>query len=88
MNPAPSTDANPSGVKPKPFIWECGAIREERADDDVGGKGALWAGADVDADADVAFIVAVRVQEGKFWLYLALIPTVFLILQLTMQVCQ
>jgi len=62
MNPAPSTAANPSGVNPKPFIWECGAIREERpADDDVGGKGALWAGADADVDAEVVFIVAVRV---------------------------
>jgi hypothetical protein len=65
MNPAPSTDANPSDVKPKPFIWECGAIRDERADGDVGGKGALWAGAEVDVDADVAFIVGVHLSIGK-----------------------
>lgn len=53
-NPAESTFAYPSGVSPRPLICEWGAIRDDRAADvALGGRGALWAGAELDPEATV-----------------------------------
>lgn len=40
MNPAPSGAAKPSDVSPSPFMWEWGAILEERALDVADGGGS------------------------------------------------
>lgn len=46
-------------------MCEWGAIRDERpADEDVGGSGALWAGAAFDAEDVLAFIVVDSDKSG------------------------
>lgn len=65
MNPAPSDAAYPSAFSPRPLICECGAIREERVADAVGGGGtALCAtGAEDEAPAVDAFITVDMVED-------------------------
>lgn len=64
MKPELSVLANPSGVRPSPFIWEWGAIRDDRpAEGADGGGKALWAtGADAEAVEELAFIF-----NGENW---------------------
>jgi hypothetical protein len=65
MKPALSVDAKPSELSPRPFMCECGAIRDERPADDVDGSGALCAGgADVEAAAEVEAFIVVNVEQG------------------------
>jgi hypothetical protein len=50
---ATASEAYPSGVNPRPLMWECGAMRADVREEDEaegGGRGALWAGA---ADVEV-----------------------------------
>lgn len=60
MNPAPSTAARPSGLRPNPLIWECGAIREERFTDDVEGGGSALCATGVDVDAFIVVYFDLR----------------------------
>ncbi len=49
IKPALSLFARPSVDSPSPFMWECDAMRDGRADDPDGGGKALW-GTGVDED--------------------------------------
>lgn len=60
MKPAPSASEMPSAVSPRPFMWECGAIRDERDADvvDGGGKALCATGVEeVDGLPDIVTVV-------------------------------
>lgn len=68
MNPAASVFAIPSGVKPRPLICECGAIRDDRAADVVDGGGRALCATGVEDEAlkvvDIVFVVRVALSSG------------------------
>jgi len=68
MNPALSGAAMPSALRPRPLMWEWGAMRDERAEEAAEGGGRALCATGVDADGVVvAFIFGQgeRVHKAK-----------------------